>query len=180
MQVAATPPAGPSQSRLLDPAIFGATCAVDWGPTAATADQIVYVDERRFVDAGEVQFFRVAESARSAGSPLLTVGRYPRITDIRWLPDGSGFLFARTNDLLDQAVNIHEYVFATKAERQITNFTGSFVRQFSVSPDGQQIAFERVTDLKGPSDLWVVRRDGTGARLLVRDARAPAWNPRLR
>jgi hypothetical protein len=31
--------------------------------------------------------------------------------------------------------------------------------------------------LDGPSDIWVMRRDGSDARLLVQNGTSPAWNP---
>jgi Tol biopolymer transport system component len=49
------------------------------------------------------------------------------------------------------------------------------VRRFAISPDGQSVVFERVTDLRGPSDLWTMRRNGTDMRLLARGGEAPAW-----
>jgi Tol biopolymer transport system component len=51
----------------------------------------------------------------------------------------------------------------------------------SVSPDGQSIAFERAAEvdtfgsLTDP-EVWIVGRDGSGLRLLVEDAMAPAWS----
>jgi Tol biopolymer transport system component len=51
------------------------------------------------------------------------------------------------------------------------------VRRFSISPDGQRIAFEKVSSLDGPSDLWVMQRDGSDAHLVARNAAYPAWNP---
>ncbi len=59
---------------------------------------------------------------------------------------------------------------------------GDFAGQLAVSGDGTRIVFERATDLDdvggGPTDpdLWVVHRDGSGLRLLVEDAYAPAWS----
>jgi hypothetical protein len=56
-----------------------------------------------------------------------------------------------------------------------------WIRRFSVSPDGLRIVFER-TDSQSElsatrTDLWIMDRDGANARLLVADARFPAWNP---
>jgi Tol biopolymer transport system component len=97
---------------------------------------------------------------------------------MRWLPNGSGFLYARWNALTDETINIHAYDFTSRSTRQVTNFTGEFVRRFAISPDGRFIVFERVTALDSPSDLWVMGIDGSNPRLLVRQAEIPAWNPR--
>ena len=178
MEVSATPPAGPSQRQLLDNKVFGPTCAADWGPTTATADQIIYLDERNYVDKGQLDLYRISETATSRGQPILTIGNYARLVDLRWLPNGSGFLYARQNALTDEAVNVHAYDFTTRTTRQITQFTEQFVRRFAISPDARFIVFERVTALEGPSDLWVMGIDGSNPRLLVRQAEIPAWNPR--
>ena len=178
MEVSATPPMGPSQRQLIDQKTFGSTCAADWGPTAATADQLVYVDERNYSSRGETEFYRVSETSATRGAPILTLGNYVRLVDLRWLPNGSGFLYARQNALTDEAINIHAYDFTSHTTRQVTNFTGQFVRRFAISPDGRFIVFERVTALDSPSDLWVVDIDGSNPRLLVRQAEIPAWNPR--
>jgi Tol biopolymer transport system component len=44
------------------------------------------------------------------------------------------------------------------------------------SPDGRQIAFIRASH-SGRGDLWIVRSNGSGARLLAKNADAPAWRP---
>jgi len=178
MEVPATAPMGPSQRQLLDQRTFGSTCAADWGPTAATADQLIYVDERNYSTRGETEFHRVSERSGTRGAPILTLGNYVRLFDMRWLPNGSGFLYARWNALTDETINIHAYDFTSRTTRQVTNFTGEFVRRFAISPDGRFIVFERVTALDSPSDLWVMGIDGSNPRLLVRQAEMPAWNPR--
>jgi Tol biopolymer transport system component len=100
-----------------------------------------------------------------------------RVADIRWLPDGSGFIVARNGSLLDDNVNLYEYSFAGPAPRQLTQFTETPARRFSIAPDGKNIVFERAAALDGPSDLWVMARDGSNQRLLVRNAGYPSWNP---
>jgi Tol biopolymer transport system component len=98
------------------------------------------------------------------------------------LADGSGFVLAKQDDLIDADVNFWEYTFATDTLRRLTDLTstnGVFARRFTISPDGQRIVFEVTDDLlHGDSDLWIVNRDGSGLRLLVADAGFPAWNPR--
>jgi TolB protein len=186
-EVPAAPPPGASFEALLDPSAYGPVCAYDRGPTPALADQILVVDNTSdYTETGETHVYRVAEHSPSPGTPVATFDRYVRVVDIRWLPDGSGFVVARQDDLVDEDVNLYEFDFATKSLRKLTDFTGEFVRSLSISPDGQSIAFERVTggsihDLATlPSDVWVMQRDGSGLRRLVADARYPAWNPGTR
>jgi TolB protein len=45
------------------------------------------------------------------------------------------------------------------------------------SPAGRWIAFSRLKAEGGIPDLWLVRPDGKGAHLLVRQASFPAWSP---
>lgn len=186
-QLAADPPPASTGQPLLDADAFGPICAWDWGPTPALADQLLVLDNTSdYTSSGRTHVYRVTEGSRSLGAPVATFDRYVRVVDLRWLPDGSGFLVARQDDLVDEDINLYEFSFATGSLRKLTDFTGEFVRAFSLSPDGQSIVFERVGggsvyDLATlPSDLWVVNRDGSGLRLLVRDATGPAWNPQRR
>jgi TolB protein len=58
--------------------------------------------------------------------------------------------------------------------------TGGKVDDYSVSLDGEQIAYT-VSNSQNGSDLWLMKRDGTQARLLVDCAKdlcsQPAWSP---
>ena len=162
---------------LLDPDRFGSPCAYDWGPTAATAHQLILGTDENYYATGETEFYLVSEGDAAPGEPFTAFGDYVRLVDLHWLPDGSGFIAARTTANLDVTVNLYEYRFATGELRRLTSFNGGFARRFSIAPDGQQIVFEKVTALDGPSDLYIIGRDGAGERLLVRDATLPAWRP---
>jgi Tol biopolymer transport system component len=104
------------------------------------------------------------------------------VTDIRWLPDGSGFIVARQDALTDEDINLYEFTFGTGELRKLTDLSGEFARRFSIAPDGRSIVFERA---KGeiaslatlPSDIWIMDREEHDPRLLVRNAAFPAWNP---
>lgn len=62
---------------------------------------------------------------------------------------------------------------------QITQ-TGGQVFDYAVSPDGEQVVYSVVNEQRG-SDLWVVNRDGSGARALsvcgLDQCTAPDWAP---
>jgi TolB protein len=174
-QQVAAPPPGSTGTALLPADVFGSTCGFDWGPASA-ADQLLVADDGNYSTNGETQIYRVAEGSTSKGTPVATLTDYVRLIDIHWLPDGSGFMVARTGSLLNENVNLYEYSFSGEV-RQLTSFSGEFARRFSISPDGQRIVFERVSTLDGPSDLWIVGRDGSNPHLLVANAGFPAWNP---
>jgi WD40 repeat protein len=175
-QAPASPPLGTSFDNLLDPDAF-TPCVYDYAPASVGVDQLLigHFD----TDAFEINILRVTEGSSTAGQTYFTYPSSHRLLwDLRWLPDGSGFLFAKQTALLDESVNVFEHVIATGATRQLTTFSSGYVRALSISPDGQSVALERAAAADGPSDVWVMRRDGSDLRLLVQNARSPAWNPR--
>jgi Tol biopolymer transport system component len=175
-QLAASPAPGATGIALLPPDVFGSTCGFDWGPPSV-ADQLLVVDDGDYSINGETRIYRITEGSTSRGAPVVTLTDYVRLTDISWLPDGSGFIVARTGSLLEESINLYEYTLAGGPVRQLTTFSGEHARRFSIAPDGRHIAFERASSLDGPSDLWVMARDGTGQRLVIQNAGFPSWNP---
>ena len=94
---------------------------------------------------------------------------------MRWLTDGSGFLYSFPDHAYENG-NIFRYDIATKRLTKLTNFEGKYTRKFDISPDGAWVVFERVKKLDDErGDLWIMRTDGTGLRLLVRNGLNPAW-----
>jgi Tol biopolymer transport system component len=100
--------------------------------------------------------------------------------DLKWLPDGAGFVIsiAAWSEGRWASSNLYEYTFATKQLRQITPFDNELVGFFSVAPDGAWIAFERASGVEAAADLWLMRRDGSDMRLLANKAARPAWSRR--
>jgi hypothetical protein len=151
------------------------TCVWDWGPTPATANQILYTENA----SGDSSVYRITEGGEHPGQKLTPYSdiEYQLLFDLRWLPDGSGFLFSNQTLMRDSA-NIFRYDFATRKVTQITHLENEFTGTFSISPDGQWIVFERSKSLddERPIDLWLVGINGRDARLLVRNASAPAWH----
>jgi len=149
------------------------TCTWDWGPTPATANQILYTENA----SGDSAIF-LSEGGKQPGEKLTTFSdiAYQLLFDLRWLPDASGFLFSNQTLMRDSA-NIFRYDFATRRVTQITQLQNEFTGSFSVSPDGQWIVFERskTLDEDRSIDLWIARIDGKNARLLVRNGFAPSW-----
>ena len=150
------------------------TCVWDWGPTAAAANQLLYSEN----GTDESAIFRITEGGKHPGEKLAVYSNiaYQILFDLRWLPDGTGFLFSNQTLMRDSA-NIFRYDFATRRTTQITNLQNEFTGNFSISPDGQWIVFERSKSLdeNRAIDLWITSIDGGNPRLLVRDAFSPSW-----
>lgn len=175
-----TTPAQPTPGELVFQRLFAGeqpsgACAWDWGPTAALADQLIYSANSE----GEgTSIHRVREGGAHPGTKLHPFSELDLqiLSDLRWLPDGNGFLYSFP-DLAYEFGNLFRYDFATKRATPLTNFEGEYVRAFDISPDGQWVVFERAKSWRDDKevDLWLMRSDGTGARLLVRNGLAPSW-----
>jgi len=150
------------------------TCTWDFGPTAALANQIIYTENA----AGESAIYQITEGGTHPGAKLTTFSNieYQLLFDLRWLPDGSGFLFANQTLMRDSA-NIFRYDFASRKVTQITHLENEFAGSFSISPDGRWIVFERSRSLEDDReiDLWIVGLNGAAPRPLVRNAFGPSW-----
>ena len=151
-----------------------------WGPTTETTDRLLY--SKSFYGTG---VYLVDEGSADAGETLLTLDELEAVHGLAWLPDGSGFVYAVTDGAFlgeGGSGNLFVYDFATEEATRVTSFVGDFAGQVSVSPDGETFVFERATDLNEDEtgllqpDLWLVNRDGSGLRLLIEDAYAPAWS----
>jgi len=151
------------------------TCNWDWGPTAATANQIIYSEN----GSGDSSIYRMTEGGTHPGTKLATYSdiAYQILSDMRWLPDASGFLYSTVNLMRDSA-NIYRYDFGTKRVTQVTRLQNEFARSFSISPDSRSVVFERCTSYEEENgcDLWITGTDGGKARLLVKNGLRPAWS----
>ena len=153
------------------------SCVWDWGPTPALTDQILYTENESEEGSG---IYLMKEGSKHNPASKLTLFseiRYQIAHDLKWLPDGSGFLYSATNFMGD-AANIFHYDMRTKQTKQVTNLQGAYTRRFSVSPSGQWIVYERC---KTPEDyttvdLWLIRTDGSGEKLLVKNGLGPSWS----
>jgi WD40 repeat protein len=152
---------------LTNPNVFG--CPIDAGPTAALANQVLYGD--MFADG----IYLVSEGASGPGTELVDLGG--NILDgLRWLPDGSGFLFSHFDLYLSKA-NIFRYDIATEELTQLTFVEGEYMGDMTVSPDGQYVVFQRYVPGQSGSDLWIMTIDGEDLKLLVEDGSRPVWAP---
>jgi hypothetical protein len=74
-----------------------------------------------------------------------------------------------------------EYNLTTGAVTQFTHFANEeYACNLTISPNGQQVVFELTREFDGPSDLWIMERDGSDLLLLVANAAHPArsWRER--
>ncbi|HVG28657.1 MAG TPA: hypothetical protein VM864_02955 [Pyrinomonadaceae bacterium] len=172
-------PANPTPGEFAFAPLFGGknplgTCAWEWGPSAETANQVIYTENA----SGDSSVYRITEGGTHPGAKLATYSEiaYQLLSDLRWLPDGSGFLFSNVTLMRDSA-NIFRYDFATKRVTQLTRLENEFARAFSISPDGRRVVFERAKSYEDDKDcdLWVVGVDGKDLRLLVRNGQSPSW-----
>ena len=150
------------------------TCVWDWGPTPATANQLLYTENA----SGDSSVFRIAEGGKHPGEKLTPYSNieYQLLFDLRWLPDASGFLFSNQTLMRDSA-NIFRFDFETGKVSQVTRLANEFTGAFTISPDGEWIVFERSKSLDNDReiDLWIARLNGSNARLLVRNGFSPSW-----
>jgi len=156
---------------------------VAWGPTPATKDQYLYSSGMSIFKENVGGIYLNTVGNASGGTQLVLLYDYSGeyIHDIEWLPDGSGFLFSKFHVELGYFSDIFEYNFATQSITQLTPSLSDEsgdggARGLSVSPDGQQIVFERAVYPDDPtSSLWIMNRDGSGLHKLADDAARPAW-----
>lgn len=149
---------------------------LNWNPVAEWADELLYVGW----DFDGVSIYWVREgTADVPGTALLTFESWENVLGLAWLPDGNGFVFSRLEEF-GAISNLWHYSLDTEAATRITNFSTGFVGDLGISPDGQEIVFERGTGEDGgevvDSDLWIIGRDGSGLRLLKENAAKPDWS----
>lgn len=175
-----TVPAQPRPGEIVFEKLFAGehpsgACAWDWGPTPALADQIIYSAN---TEGAGSSIHRVREGGAHPGTKLHPFSELDLqlVFDLRWLPDGSGFLYSFP-DLAYEFGNIFRYDLGTKRATPLTNFEGEYARAFDVSPDGAWVVFERARKWNDDKDvdLWIMRADGSEPRLLVRGGLAPSW-----
>jgi WD40-like Beta Propeller Repeat len=172
-------PVNPPVGEFSSTSLFGGksplgSCTWDWGPTPALENQLLYTENA----SGDSSIYRITEGGTAPGTKLVPYSdiEYQILLDLHWLPDGSGFLYSNQTLLRDSA-NIFRYDFNSKKVSQVTRLENEFARNFSISPDGKWIVFERAKtlDKDQEADLWIARIDGGDMKLLVRNGFEPSW-----
>jgi hypothetical protein len=171
-------PAGDSGQPLFNAA--GVTpCVMDWGPTAGTANQILY-----FTATGNAGIYLTTENG-GAGTRVVEMQDLSKVFRIQYLPDASGFIFTFVNS--STSSDVYRYDFQSDTLAQLTNFSGEYARDFSLSPDGQYIVFERAPEglmcvFGCASKLWMMGIDGSNLHPLPAtdgsaiDGAHPTWS----
>ncbi|HYE55486.1 MAG TPA: hypothetical protein VD996_11600 [Chitinophagaceae bacterium] len=167
------------------------SCVWDWGPTAATKNQVLY-SENESEDGSA--FYITKEGGNhdpAARQTLFSDLKYQIANDVRWLPDGSGFVYSSTSISTEDGShlsNLFLYNIRTRQTKQLTNLKGVYARKFCISPSGQWIVYEQckktnvaedyMLDIQNLTDvdLWMIRTDGTGEKLLVKNGLGPSWS----
>lgn len=191
-----TIPAKPNIGEFYYVSLFGkkdpqGACVWDMNPAPGKGDQVLYSDNEGEGGSG---FYVMMQGSDHDPSTLQTYYSdlgYQIANDVRWLPDGSGFLFSTVtrNEDYQLLSNIYHFDLRTKQTRQVTNVKNAYARRFAVSPSGKWIVYERckkgadddnemLLDLMviNDVDLHLIRLDGTGDKLLVKDATGPSWS----
>lgn len=166
--IASNPP--PANRGMLLQNIFEFGCLMDWRPTPSGSNEFLYWS---FLNEG---IYQTTAGSDTLGTKLVDTALSGWVWQVVWLPDASGFLYSYAASILDSA-NIYHYSFATNTSTPLTNFNNTFTRNFSLSPDGQQIVFELAPAWDSTmSDLWLMQADGSNAHLFISNGHAPAWS----
>ena len=192
-----TIPSKPPVGEVYYKSLFGenapaGSCVWDWGPIPAMADQVLYSDNES--EEGSA-FFIMKEGGNHDPSKRLTYFsdiQYQIANDVRWLPDGSGFLYSTTSRRHNDGALVSDiflYDLKSKQTRQVTKLQNAYARRFCVSPSGEWIVYERCKKSPGDDesfgvdlsliqdvDLWMIKLDGTGEKLLVKNGEGPSWS----
>jgi hypothetical protein len=164
------------------------------GPTSATADQLLAAVQE---DLGHSSVFRapIDDAGQREFFDLGACDLACSITGLAWLPDGSGFVFARYEERIgasgiEKGSTIYRYTFADQQVTSLYQVANQAIGRLDLSPDGNQIVYEQSQQLDKttanfwleplllcPCQIWLVNSDGTDAQVLVDDGRTPVWSP---
>lgn len=155
--------------------------AFDWGAPSMPGGRLLFA--HGFVIDGEQDnsIYQTDEEGQNTVRLLHYNDGNEHIQQIRWLPDGSGFIFLRMEPLtFGEGANLCRFDFSTRREIQLTHFRNEAVRDFALSPDGDWIVYERGQEVYNPWDktrpsLWLIRTDGRDEHRLLESGEMPAW-----
>jgi acylaminoacyl-peptidase len=157
----------------------------EWGKPAKLIQKLLYrADGEGYLEDGYSQAFVVTADG---GTPRqLTHGAFHHAGTLSWTPDGQAIILSanRHDDWEYDPLNseIYEVSLTDGAIRALTQRKGPDQNP-AVSPDGKLIAYTGFDDREQGyqvTRLYVMNRDGSGARLisreLDRDVEDPKWN----
>ncbi len=155
--------------------------AFDWGLAGARGGSLLYAHGYVIDGEQDNSIYRADDDGGNTTRVLHYDDPNEHIQQVRWLPDGSGFVFLRMEPLtFGEGANLCRFDLATRRETQLTRFTREAVRDFAISPDGRWIVYERGQEVYNPWDkarpaLWIIGIDGRNEHLLVESGEMPAW-----
>jgi Tol biopolymer transport system component len=133
--------------------------------------------------SGHFQVFKA--NADGSGEVQLTFDPDAHDTYAAWSPSGEQILFTR-NDGIRFDPEENECSGGSPGDLFVMNADGTGVTNLTSSagleaepewsPDGQRIAFTRMSPLGSPFEVWLMDTDGT-AQVKRADGSAPAWSP---
>ena len=143
--------AGPELASKMERSVIGdpaiPASIYDLGPIPGLANQIIYGGA-----VGDQAIYRTTEGSGKRGERLVTCDAGEALLQAQWLPDGSGFLFAKTDFTKS---DIYRYELATRRTAPVTHMSHEYAGAFCVSPDGRSVVFERSATLgESRIDLW--------------------------
>ena len=170
MSISQTPPPANTGGPILVPNVTGFTCDVDYGPTAATANQVLYYEY--WISGSNV--YRATEGQSGNGDLVYTFPTDGTLLALHWLPDASGFIYSQQDELAESA-NLYLVKFGDTQPTPLTSYTSQFTGQFSYSPDGKALVYELGAAPDVTPSLWILDL-GTGqSHKLVDQGSRPSW-----
>ncbi len=173
-------PPGPPLARMPAP-----PKGADWGPEIKVIDRLVYrFNGQGYLPRGRTHLFVLPAEG---GAPLqVTEGDVDDNGSLVWTPDGKALVFSanRHEDAPYRPLDteVYEVPAAGGAVRALTRRDGPD-RNPAVSPAGRWIAYTGFDDRHQGyqvTRLYLMRRDGSGARLVTaaldRDVEDPRWD----
>lgn len=155
----------------------------EWAPPVKMIDKLIYrVDGAGFLEAGHSHIFIV--SAEGGIARQITKGQFDHYGPLSWTPDSQNLTFSanRNADWEYQPVESDIYSVAIKdgTLTQLTTRVGPDSNAV-VSPDGRYIAFTGFDDREQGYQLtylYVMKSDGSDAKLVTKDLDRTVQNPR--
>lgn len=103
-QIDANPaPAALGESLLSDEAGTIVIKQLAWSPVPAMANQLLYAGRYEESDSSVTGIYRILEGGQGLGEQLVTAESWESVLGLAWLPDGSGFVYAITEDYAENA-----------------------------------------------------------------------------
>jgi TolB protein len=146
--------------------------------------RLVYAQERvvrmRGVSEAQIAPVIVIRDMARGSVRAITAGQQLDETP-KWSPAGGRIAFVRTIIPSGSEIGPPEEIWTIgtngRAARQLTRNSVSDTAP-AWSPTGRWLVYQRSRDAAGTVwDLWTMRADGSGQRLLARDGARPAWSP---